>query len=156
VVKVLQDCVDDFEIKIEQGTDNSADLHRQMLARMEKRLEDLRELETKQWDEKIKGGIPDHVFERLNSQTVAEIKDITQAICEAKNTAPVHVDLHEKLVTFKTALALLQDPDAPAKEQNALVKACIDRIVYSRPKTVGYPGKKGNAEPFKLEFTLRV
>lgn len=156
VVKVLQDCVDDFEIKIEQGTDNSADLHRQMLARMEKRLEDLRELETKQWDEKIKGSIPDHVFERLNSQTVAEIKDITQAICEAKDAAPVHVDLHEKLVTFKTALALLQDPDAPAKEQNALVKACIDRIVYSRPKTVGYPGKKGNAEPFKLEFTLRV
>lgn len=156
VVQVLQDCVDDFEIKIEQGTDNSAELHRKMLARLEKRLEELQELETKQWDEKIKGEIPAHVFEQLNSKTVAELKEVTQAICEAKDTAPIHVDLHEKLVTFRAALALLQDPDAPAKEQNALVKSCIDRIVYSRPKSEKIGGRTGNPEPFKLEFTLRV
>lgn len=156
VAKVLQDCVDDFKVKIEQGTDNSAELHKKMLERLEKRLDELRELETKQWDEKIKGDIPDHVFERLNSQTVTEIKDVTQAICEAKNTTPVHVDLHEKLVTFEMALALLKKPDALAKEQNTLIKACIDRIVYSRPKVEGYAGKRGNTEPFKLEFTLRI
>lgn len=156
VIQVLRDCIEDFEERIEQGTDNSAALHKQLLDRLEKRLDELKELETKQWDEKIKGDIPVHVFEKLNSQTVAEIEEITQAICEAKNTAPIHVDLHEKLVTFRTALALLQDPDAPAKEQNALIKACIDRIVYSRPKTEGYVGKRGNTEPFKLEFTLRI
>lgn len=156
VTQVLQDCVEDFEVKIEKGTDNSAELHRQMLARLEKRLEELRDLEAKQWDEKIKGEIPAHVFERLNGQTVAEIKDITQSICEAKNTAPVHVDLHEKLVIFKSALTLLQDPDAPAKEQNALIKACIDRVVYSRPKSEKIGGKAGNPNPFALEFTLRI
>jgi hypothetical protein len=156
VVQVLRDCVDDFQVRIDQGVDDSAEVHMRMLARLEKRLEDLQELEAKQWDEKLKGGMPDHVFERLNSQTVAEIKDITQSICEAKNTAPVHVDLHEKLITFETALALLQDPNAPAKEQNTLIRACIERIVYSRPKTVGYQGARGNAEPFKLEFTLRI
>jgi DNA invertase Pin-like site-specific DNA recombinase len=156
VTRVLRDCVDDFQVQIEQGVDNSAEIHRQMLARLEKRLEDLQELETKQWDEKIKGGMPDHVFERLNAQTVAEIKDITQAICEAKDAAPLHVDLHEKLVTFETALALLQDPDAPAKEQNALLRACIERIVYSRPKKEKVGGRSGNPEPFKLDFTLRV
>jgi DNA invertase Pin-like site-specific DNA recombinase len=156
VIQVLKDCVEDFQIRINQGVDDSAEVHARMLARLEKRLDDLKDLEAKQWDEKIKGGMPDHVFERLNSQTVAEIKDITQAICDAKNTAPIHVDLHEKLVTFETALALLQDPDAPAKEQNALLRACIERIVYSRPKTVGYQGARGNTEPFKLEFTLRI
>jgi hypothetical protein len=156
VVRVLEDCIEDFEVKIEQGTDNSAEVHRQMLARLEKRLEDLRELEIKQWDEKTKGGMPDHVFERLNSKTVADIEDVTQAICKAQETAPIHVDLHEKLATFRTAVALLKDPDAPTKEQNALIKACIDRIVYSRPKTEGYTGLRGNSEPFQLEFTLRV
>lgn len=156
VVQVLQDCVEDFRVRIEQGVDNSAELHKQMVARLEKRLDELRDLEAKQWDEKIKGEIPVHVFERLNSQTVAEIKDVTQALCDAKDTAPVHVDLHEKLVTLETTLTLLQDPDAPVKEQNALVKACIDRIVYSRPKSKTRGGKSGNPEPFKLEFTLRV
>jgi hypothetical protein len=127
-----------------------------MLARLEKKLTELRELEVKQWDEKLKGGMPDHIFERLNAQTVTEIEDITQAICEAKNTAPVYVDLHEKLVTFEKALALLNDPNASAEEQNPLIKACIERIVYSRPKTEGYTGRVGNTEPFKLEFTLRI
>lgn len=156
VVHVLRDCVDDFQARIERGIDNSAEVHKQMLERLEKRLVELQELETKQWDEKIKGGMPDHVFERLNSQTVADIEDITQAICEAKQTAPIHVDLHEKLITFKNSIALLQDPDAPAKEQNALLRACIDRIIYSRPKTEGYVGRQGNSAPFQLEFTLRV
>lgn len=156
VTQVLRECVDDFQVRIESGVDNSAELHKQMLARLEKRLDELKDLEAKQWDEKIKGDIPAHVFERLNSQTVAEIKDITQAICDAKDTAPVHVDLHEKLVTFETAIALLQDRDAPAKEQNALVRACIDRIVYSRPKLEKPGGCHGNPEPFRLEFTLRV
>lgn len=156
VAEVLKDCIEDFEMRIEQGTDNSAELHQQMLARLEKKLTELRELEIKQWDEKLKGGMPDHIFERLNAQTVTEIEDITQAICEAKNTAPVHVDLHEKLVTFEKALALLNDPEASAEEQNPLIKACIERIVYSRPKTEGYTGRVGNTEPFKLEFTLRI
>lgn len=156
VAQVLRDCVEDFQVRIEQGVDNSAELHRQTLDRLEKRLEVLRDLEAKQWDEKIKGGMPDHVFQRLNAQTVADIEDITQAICKAKEAAPVHVDLHEKLVTFEATLAILQDPDAPAKEQNALVKACIDRIVYSRPKSKTRGGKRGNTEPFKLEFTLRI
>jgi DNA invertase Pin-like site-specific DNA recombinase len=156
VAQVLQDCIEDFELRIEQGVDNSAEIHKQALARLEKKLKDLRELEVKQWDEKMKGGMPDHVFERLNSQTVAEIEDITQALCEAKNSAPVHVDLHEKLVTFKSTLALLEDPDAPVKEKNALLRACIERIIYSRPPQDGRRGVKGNPEPFKLVFNLRV
>jgi DNA invertase Pin-like site-specific DNA recombinase len=156
VAQVLQDCIDDFEVRIDQGVDNSAELHKQTLARLEKKLEELYDLETKQWDEKTKGKMPDHVFERLNSQTVAEIEDVTQAICEAKNSAPVHVDLHDKLVTFKAALDLLKDPDAPMKEKNTLLRACIERIIYSRPRSGGKTGVKGNTEPFKLEFTLRV
>jgi DNA invertase Pin-like site-specific DNA recombinase len=156
VNQVLQECIDEFEVRIEQGVDNSAEIHKQTIARLEKKLQELRDLEIKQWDEKMKGGMPDHVFVKLNSQTVAEIEDITQALCEAKDSAPVHVDLNEKLVTFKTALALLDDPDAPVKEQNALLRACIERIIYSRPRNNGYVGKKGNPEPFKLEFTLRV
>lgn len=156
VKQALQEGIEDFEERIKQGTDNSAEVHKQAIARLEKRLQTLRDLEVKQWDEKMKGGMPDHVFERLNSQTVAEIKDITQVLCETKDSAPVHVDLHEKLVTFKSALALLEDPDAPVKQQNTLLRECIERIVYSRPHRGRHNGNKGNPHPFKLEFTLRV
>lgn len=156
VVQVLQEYTEDFEARVEQGTDNTAELHRQMVERLEKKLLELQELEVRQWDEKTKGGMPDHVFQRLNAETVADIEEVTQALCEARNSAPVHVDLHEKLITFRAAVDLLKDPDAPVKEQNRLVKACIERIDYSRPKTKQFYGKPGNPDPFHLHFTLRV
>lgn len=156
ITQVLQECIDDFEVRIEAGTDNSAEIHRQMVERLEKKLTELRDLEVKQWDEKTKGGMPDHVFHRLNGQTVTEIQEITQRLCEAKASTPVHIDLSEKVYTFRTALELLNDPNAPVKELNALLKACIDRIEYSRPKSAKQGGKTGNTEPFRLDFSLRV
>jgi hypothetical protein len=154
VKQVLQDCIEDFEVQIDDGVDNSAEVYRQHVERLEKRLESLQDLEVKQWDEKTRGGMPDHVFERLNAKTVAEIREVTQALCEAKDSAPVHVDLREKLITFRTALEMLNDPDAPALEVNQLLRTCIDRIDYSRP-----PLKRGRGvvnEPFSLHFSLRV
>lgn len=156
VKQVLQECIEDFEVRIEQGIDNSVELHKQNIERLEKRLQDLRDLEVKQWDEKIKGGMPDHIFQRLNAQTVADIEAITQTLCEAKDAMPVQIDLHDKLITFRAAIDILDDPDAPAKEQNDLLRKCIEKIVYSRPRIDGFMGKQGNPEPFKLEFTLRV
>jgi ssDNA-binding Zn-finger/Zn-ribbon topoisomerase 1 len=154
VVRVLQECIDDFEVRIEAGTDNSAEVHKELVERLEKRLASLRTLETKQWDEKIRGKIPDHVFEELNSKTVAEIAEVSQALCDAKDATPVHVDLQEQVATFHSALNALKDPDAPVEEQNKLVRACIERIVYRRPN-LGR-GKTKDNPPFELDFTLRV
>jgi DNA invertase Pin-like site-specific DNA recombinase len=155
VAAALREGIEDFEVRIEQGADNSAELHKQLIARLEKKLEELQELEVKQWDEKMKGEIPDHVFKRLNNQTVTEIEDVTQALCEARNATPEHVDLQDKIVTFREALAALQDPDAPVKKVNRLLHLCIERIDYSRPKPKKHGGK-GNDEPFRLAFTLKV
>lgn len=156
VIKTLQDGVDDFEERIKQGTDNTAELHAQMVARLEKKLKELRDLELRQWDEKTKGGMPDHIFERLNSQTVADIREVTEALCEAQNSAPEHVDLREKLVTFRSAIEALKDEHASIKEQNRLVKSCIERIEYSRTKNQLRFGKAGNPNPLSLQFTLKV
>jgi hypothetical protein len=154
VIQVLQAAIADFELQIDAGVDDSADIHRETVERLEKRLAELKELETKQWDEKIRGKIPDHVFDRLNGQTVAEIAEVSQALCETKDAAPVHVDLREKVATFYAALNALQNPDAPVEEQNKLVRACIERIEYSRPPL--RKGKYKDNPPFKLEFTLRI
>lgn len=156
IAVVLREGIEDFEERIEMGADDSAEIHRQLIARLEKRLEDLRELEIAQWDEKTRGGMPDHVFRKLNSQTVAEIEGVTQALCEAKDAEPEEVDLHDKVVTFRAALELLNDPDAPVKELNQFLQACIERIDYSRPRPEKMGGKHGNPAPFRLDITLRV
>lgn len=157
VVKVLEATVEDFEVRIEKGTDDSAQIHHQLVERLEKRLRELQELEIAQWDAKTKGGMPDHVFERLNGETVAELAEVQQALCTARGSMPEPINLQEKVTSFRAALDALRDPDAPAKEKNKLLKACIERITYSR-KRVGNNGhpKKGEETPILLDFKLRV
>lgn len=157
VVKVLQEAIADFEIRIEHGTDDSVEIHRQMVVRLEKRLHDLRELEIAQWDEKTKGGMPAHVFERLNSQTLREIEEVQQALCTAKDAVPEPIDLQNKLFTFQSALDALLDPDAPAREKNALLKECIERIEYHRERVNGGHKRRNDQEaPIELHFRLKV
>lgn len=157
VARVLKEAVDEFEVRIEAGTDDSAEVHRQLVERLEKRLAELRKQEVQQWKEKMKNGMPEHVFKELNEPLVAEIEEVEHAICEAKNATPEPIDLGAKVVTFKAALEALQDPEAPVKEKNALLKACIERITYSRQKTgnFGHP-KRGEETPIHLDFVLRV
>lgn len=157
VAKVLQATIEDFEIRIEKGTDDSAQIHHQMVERLEKRLRELQELEIAQWDAKTKGGMPDHVFEKLNGDTVAEIAEVQQALCTARGSIPEPINLQERVTTFRNALEALQDLNAPVKEKNKLLKACIERITYSR-KRAGNNGhtKKGEETPIQLDFKLRV
>lgn len=157
VVEVLEGAIEDFELRIAQGKDDSETIHRQAVEQLEKRYQELKDLEVKQWDEKIRGKIPPHVFDKLNGDTLKEIEEVQQALCTARDSVPEPVNLPEKVQTFKTALAMLQDPTAPAKEKNKTLKACIERITYSRQRqgNNGHP-KKGEETPICLDFQLRV
>ena len=157
VKRVLRECIHDFEVRIEKGEDDSAEIQRRLIERLEKKLVDLRELEKKQWDEKLRGRMPDHIFDELNGETVAEIEEVQQALCDAKDSVPDPIDLPAQVVTFKAALDALQDPDAPVEEVNRLLKACIDRITYGREKYTKVGTPRGIVEtPLRLEFKLRV
>lgn len=158
VVKVLRETVADFELRIDRGQDDSVEIHRQMVERLEKRLVELQELEITQWDEKTKGKMPAHVFDRLNAQTLAEMETVQHELCIAKDSIPEPIDLQARRVTFQAALDALLDPDAPAKEQNRLLKECIERIDYHRNKTNRRipTGQSDPDAPIMLEFKLRI
>ena len=157
ITKALRSAIADFEVRIENKADDSVRVHQQYIARLEKKLEELEALEVKQWDEKTKGGMPEHVFKKLNSQTVAEIEDVRHALYEAQEEVPEPINLQEKIITFQAALDALEDPDAPVKEKNQLLRACIERITYSRKKytAVGTP-KDMQPTPIHLDVELRV
>ena len=157
ITQELREAIDDFEIRIKSGKDDSVEVHRQMVQRLEKRLAELKKQEVQQWAEKMKHGMPEHVFKALNDPTVAEIEEVEHALCEARNAIPEPIDLREKAVTFQAALYALSDPDAPVKEKNQLLKACIERITYSREKYTAVGTPKGMVEtPIHLDIKLKV
>lgn len=155
VDKILVDAIHDFEVRIESGADDSAEAHRRHIERLEKKLEDLRALEKKQWDEKIKGQMPIHVFEALNSETVAEIEEVDHALWEIKNTVAKPIEIKEKVVTFRAALDTLRNQDASPTDKNELLKQCIEGIEYERKPKQGHP-RWGVSEPLEMKVTLRV
>lgn len=157
VADTLRSAITDFEARIKAGKDDSAEVHRQMVTRMERRLEDLRKLEVQQWAEKIRNGMPEHVFKELNTPTVEEIEEIEHALCEARNAIPEPINLKEKIVTFHAALDALTNPEVPVKNTNQLLKACIERITYSRERYTAVGTPKGMTEtPIHLAFKLKV
>lgn len=156
VAKVLRATIADFEVRVDPSEDDALREHERLIARLEKRLEELQDLEVKQWDEKTKGGMPAHVFEKLNKQTLAEIDDVQHALYEAQETAPEPFDFEGKLITLRAALAALLDPDAPVREKNELIKACIEKITYSRERYSAAGTPKGMVPtPIRLNVELR-
>ena len=83
----------------------------------------------------------------------AETQD---ALCTARDTLPEPVDYEKKRAMFSDALNALENPEAPIKEKNLLLKRCIDRIEYTRKKKPGGNRRWGNPEPMELDVHLRV
>lgn len=156
VVGILKEAIEDFDLQIKNNSGDTAELHRQIIAQHEKRLEELNKLELSQWDKYTQEGMPKHIFDQLNEKVLQEKADVQQALCLARDSLPEPVDYEKKKALFSDALELLKDPDAPALEQNMLLKKCIDHIEYYREKKKSNNRRYGDPEPMQLDVHLRV
>ena len=157
VRKALAEALEDFEIRIEAGEDNSLEVQRNAVARLEKRLAELEALEATQWEKYTLEGMPKHIFEMLNKKVLEDKADVQEALCVAKGSIPEPINLEERITTFRAAIEMLDDPAAPVRELNMLLKECIERITYSRPKTTPPPGHTWmTGSPVELDIKLRI
>ena len=155
VISELRSAIADFEIQIERGQDNSAEINQRTIKNLKKRELELREEEIAQWDEKIKGLIPQHVFERLNQTTLDELEKVRQRICDAEQSVTEQIDIKEKRATYQEAIDALLDPDATVKRQNELLKRCLVKMVFDRKRKTGHPSR-ATPEPLDIKFTRVV
>lgn len=156
VVRILKDAIEDFDLQIKNNSSDTAELHRQIVAQHEKKLEELNKLELSQWEKYTQEGMPKHIFEQLNAKVLQEKDEVQQALCIVKDTLPEPIDYEQKRAMFSDALELLKDPDAPALEKNMLLKKCIEKIEYYRDKKKGGNRRWGDPEPMQLDVHLRV
>ena len=158
IKRTLAETLEDFEVRAEKKEDDTVELHRQRVKHLEDRLERILAREVAQWDKYTREDMPKEVFDQLNKRVLEEKEEVQQALCVARDSVPEPVNFEEKIATFRALLDLMDDPDAPVKELNMMLKTCIERITYSRPK------KKTNARwvtwetgnPFELGIKLRV
>lgn len=138
VCGILKSCIEDFEIRLKNDEGNSVKLHANLIKNLEKRMKNLEAQELEQWkmqsnpDPSVR--MPQEIFKQLNEELRKEKEEIRQALCKAYESMPEPVDYAEQLKMFTDALNALQDPSASPEKQNKLLKACIERIDYSREK----------------------
>lgn len=156
VCDILQQCIEDFEVRIKNDEGSSVKLHANLIKNLEKRMEDLQARELAQWEKQSDPDpaqrMPAHIFKQLNEKLLKEKEEVQQALCKAYEAMPEPVDYEEKVVTFTAALEALQNPEADAALQNRLLKACIERIEYTR----GKPERMKREEAAKLGIEMQV
>ena len=138
VCTILEQCIEDFEVRLKNDEGDSIKLHARLIKNLEKKMQDLQAKELSQWeaqsDPDPANRMPQEIFKQLNAKLLKEKEEIQQALCKAYESMPNPVDYEEKLVKFKDALDALRDPDMDAQTKNRLLKACIERIIYHRER----------------------
>ena len=143
---LLEENIKELELYINSDTGESVKLHEQLIKNLEKKLKVIEERELSQWEQQSHPDpsqrMPPEIFKKLNAKTIQEKEEAQQAIKKAYETMPETIDYKEKHQRFKDALDALNNPDADPALQNRLLKACIERIVYSREKSERTPSQQ--------------
>ena len=138
VCEVLEQCIEDFEVRLQNDEGDSIKLHARLIKNLEKKMEELKETELSQWKQQSHPNealrMPPEIFKELNERLLKEKDEVQQALCKAYESMPEPIDYEERMYRFKDALEALKNPDVLAEKKNRLLKACIDRIEYSREK----------------------
>ena len=153
---ILQKTLADFELRISAGEDESLEIHRQLIAKLERRMKELEERELAQWDKYTQEGMPKHIFDQLNAKVVAEKEEVLHGLCVAKNSVPEPLDLKEKAATLRELIAMMDDPNASVTKINALMKTCIERITYRRPQAPGISSRWKTGSSIELDVELKT
>ena len=151
VCDAIRDCIEDFQLRIENNQDDSFKLHKDLVERLEKKLKELEEKEIKQWEDQYNPDIamPQEIFKKLNQKLLVEKEEVQKALAKARGSIPKQVDYKDEMRKFEDALDALEDPDVDAKVKNQFLKNIIDKIEYSRSSTVRIT--KHNAEHYGVD-----
>lgn len=144
IYDVLERELDEVTVEMNGSNDELIKKHQEKIAFLEKKLKDAENKELALWEKYTEEGMPKSVFENLRSKYEAEKEKIENALNDAISTMPQEVDYEHKIYTLSNALKCLRDDDVSVEAKNKLLKACIERIDYSRKGAV-----RGNREDLK-------
>lgn len=166
VADTLRQCIADFEIRLKNSNGDAVKMHEKLIHNLEKKMQSLEAKELAQWEAQSNPDpeqrMPPHIFKKLNEKLMKEKEEVREALCNARKSMPEPVDYQEKIYRFTEALNALNDPKVSAEKKNRLLKACIDKIIYSREKPQRLTGEQNTRgagwtnPPIESEVKLRV
>lgn len=164
VIDTLRAAIRDFELKSSDDNKTAYAAHLKLIQLLEEKYAALEQKELRQWEKYSEEQMPKEIFEKLNSAVLQEKENIMAAIEKARSEMPDPIIYEKQLHRFQDALDSLLDSNTPAEQKNALLKTCIERINYNRPKSErSKPSTASksahlswNSSPIELEIKLKI
>lgn len=137
VLKTLTDCIDDFQVMVDNKTDDSVKIYQNIVEGLKKKLKELEEKEVAQWEAQYdpENAMPPHIFKKLNEKLLEEKDRVTKTLHRTMETMPAPVDYKSKILKFTDAVNALKDPNIDGKTKNQYLREIIDEIIIDRAST---------------------
>ena len=156
IAQTLCSAIADIDLQLRQGEDDAAQCRARLVARLEGRLEELDARELTIWDNYTSGAMPQTIFDKLRARLNQERAAAQEALSAARNALSTQAVHPPHRSTLHAALELLQTPNVPTREASLLLKQCIERITYSRPRKQSANRRYGTPFPMELDISLRI
>ena len=142
VCKTIEQEIENYEVKLNQSEEQDQKQKRMAIENLEKRINDCEAKEVALWEKYTMEAMPKHIFDQLIAKNSKEKEEASKKLEAMKETIIDKSDYENAIATLSDALNALRDGKASAEKQNALLKACIKRITYSREAPVRVNGKE--------------
>ena len=151
VVSALENAeLPDLQARSKNGDGHAVAIQKKLLDQLEKKMDDFRAQEEKQYD-LLETGVYNHAkFEQRNASLRQKMEELQERIYQTKATMPKEVDYEEKVVSLQKAIEALKDPKVDCEIKNKLLKAIVDKIELSTTD------KGHNQSDIHLKITMRL
>ena len=139
VCDVLRKNIEDISVDIGKSNIDEISRQEEIINALEKKLGDIEYKELSLWEKYTEEQMPRSVFENLKKKYESERESTQKALETARKELPKKIDYEERIATFHGALDYMTNDNISAEAKNSLLKECIEKIVFSRPKGVRVP-----------------
>jgi DNA repair exonuclease SbcCD ATPase subunit len=163
VCKAIEEEIDNYEVKLNHSEKDEQKRKISEIKVVEKRIVECENKEVSLWEKYTDEGMPKRIFDQLIEKNTAEKERLINELKSLKDNLNIHTNCEDAITTLSEALEALKNGEASAEKQNALLKACIDKITYSRESPVRVtkdykgPTKNGWTVPdFHLHIDFKI
>jgi DNA invertase Pin-like site-specific DNA recombinase len=124
--------IENFSVELDESNEDVIKKHEEQVAYLKKKLKDIEKKELSLWEKYTEESMPQSIFNNLREKFNEEKENAEKALENAISNMPKRIDYKKHIATFHEALNGMSNKDMSAEAKNNLLKACIEKIEYSR------------------------
>lgn len=135
ICDILKHNMEDFSVLINESNEDVIKKHEEQIAFLKKKVVEIERKELSLWEKYTEEGMPQSIFNNLRDKFNEEKETTEKALENAISSMPQKIDYKKQIAIFHETIESLKDDSVPAETKNSLLKACVERITFYKPKT---------------------